>query len=997
MSHQVGTLQTLASPLTIGPDSGAAATSANTWVEAFAYAPAATGTKFLILHFTNVALPANNRLEVDLGYDTDVFTSADGTEIWTRPVDPKAVGGGTTVPIRYITDGAANGGVELDRYGRGERMPGEQDPNALSNCDPFLHDSTYVEPIYDPFWFCHTPPSWENSAKIPGGDIRAQVAPSVGMILTVETNEMKTTVIVCTCSVTLIGPDTVISAGHCHTPQEVLSASVIFNYATDGNGKRPAGYSGQFFKVVRDVRQHWADGSNEDYSILQLRIPPGGLGIPEVALRTDLPAVGEKVFNISHPNGAVKKVSLPHPGYATIAASSSTAIVVDPIDVSGGSSGSGLFDASGRLLGVLSNGVACNLDWFPLATVLTDIATLPDAPPVTRDVMVVFDRSGSMAADAGTGNTKMQEADHAAALFIALVRAGTGNRAGLVSFSTAATSPPDFALAAVTAAGKGTLIGPSPYTGGIVAGLAPGGSTSIGDGLEVARAQFPVPGANPRAILLLTDGLQNTPPMIADATGLLTGIDVHAIGFGTPANLDGALLSQLAEAHNGLYTRAGSPLDLKKFFALAFGNIFESGALTDPPSTLPPGQAQGAPTTFHVYDEDTVTIVVGWDRDDVELSVELKAPSGTVIPPTDPGIELEVGRGWLYLRVPLPQNGEREGLWTVTVSRIVLSDERSSAREEVQYFVSVIANGGPRLRKLRGGVRYFTGDSINPLVGLAYPEGGWPPGASVQLTVTKPTSSVGELLTQRGLSPASAVDGDTIPSRQATLAAIAQATGAPAVQYTDVVYDLYDDPSHTATFEASGVFGNELTDLFNAEGDYTFHFRASYGDAYSATRELSWTAYVDTGIDPTTTTVTTTPGAAGPGGGQTVTIVVTPRDKYGNHLGPGRGDGLTVTGTPGTTITGYPTDNGDGSYTFTGTWDPGAGQPPGVVITPPGGVPVPVSGGGGPAPGGGGPAPSGGDDDDDDGDEWWWKPLALLLAVLFAIALLTRRSRDDED
>lgn len=987
MSHQVGTLQTLAPALTIGPDSGAQPTSANTWAEAFAYTPAPTGTKFLILHFMNVQLPASNRLEVDLGYDTDVFTSADGTEFWTRPVDPKAVGGGTTLPIRYVTNGAANGSVQLDQYGRGERMPGERDPNALSNCDPFLHDATYVEPIYDPFWFCHTPPSWENTACIPAGDVRAKVAPSVGMILTVETNEAQTQVIVCTCSVTLIGPDTVITAGHCHTPQEVMSASVIFNYATDCDGTRPAGYSGRFFKVVRDVRQHWADGSGEDYSILQLRMPPGGLGIPEVPLRPDLPAPGEQVFNLSHPNGAVKKLSLPHPGYATIASSSSSVIVTDPIDVSGGSSGSGLFDVSGRLLGVLSNGGPCDLNWFPLATVLSDIATMPGAPPASRDVMVVFDRSGSMSADAGTGHTKMQEADHAAALFVHLVRSGAGNRAGLVSFSTAASSPPDFAIAPVTDATKATLIGPAPYTGGIIGGLAPGGSTTIGGGLEGARAQFPVPGANPRAILLLTDGLQNTPPMIADATGLLAGIDVHAIGFGTEANLDGAVLSHLAEAHDGLYTRAGSPLDLKKFFALAFGNIFESGALTDPPSTLKPGQAEAAPSTFHVYDEDTVTIVVGWDRDDAELSFELQAPSGTVIPAGSPGLEAAAGLGWHYRRVPLPQNGEREGTWTITVSRIANARAEAAAlREEVQYFVTVIASGGPRLRRLGRGNHYFTGDTINPLVGLAYPEGGWPPNAKVQLTVTKPTSSVGELLTQHGQQPATSLDGDTLPARQATLAAIAQQTGAPAVQYEDVAYDLYDDPPHTRTFEASGVFGNDLVDLFTAEGDYTFHFRASYGDAYTATRELTWTAYVDTGIDPTKTTVTTTRGGPGPGGTQTITIVVTPRDRYGNHLGPGRGDGIVVTGTPGTTITGVATDNGDGSYTFTGTWDPGAGDPPGVVITQPGGTPVPICGT--PAPGGGPPHHH-----HHHPGRRWWKLLCALLALLAIVALILRSRR----
>jgi V8-like Glu-specific endopeptidase len=942
MSHQVGTVQTLA-PLQIGPDSGAAASSPNTWLVDFAYASVPTGTKFLILHFEAVNLPAKNRLEVDLGYDTDVFTSADGASFWTRPVDPKAFAGGT-VPIRYVTDGTTSGSVLLDKYGRGERHAGEQDPSALSNCDPFLHDATYVEPIYDPYWFCHRPPDWENSACAPAGDVREKVARSVGMIVTIESNEAGTEEIVSTCSVTLIGPDTVITAGHCHTPEEVLSASVIFNYQTNCDGTRPAGYVGRFYKVVRVERQRYPGGL--DYSILQLRIPPGGLPIDPIPLRHDLPAAKEQVFNVSHPNGAVKKLSIPHPGYATIATSSPAAIYVDEIDVSGGSSGSGLFDTSGRFLGILSNGSACSLNWFPIVSVLADVAAMPGEPPIARDVMVVFDRSGSMAADAGTGRTKIEEARDAASLFVELVRAGAGSRLGLVSFSTSASSPVDFALADATVQSKALLVGGPPFNGGVVAGLTPSGTTTIGGGLAAARTQLPAPSPNPRAILLLTDGLQNTPPMIGDVTGSLAGIDLHAIGFGTEANLDGALLSQLAESHHGLYTRAGAPLDLKKFFALAFGEIFEAGALTDPPAVLAPGQNEGQPVTFDVFDEDTITIVVGWEPLDVELEIALRSPSGTILPAGAPNVQSSAGLTWRFLRVPLPQNGEREGTWTVVVARAGTGHGEfgptRASEGEVRYFVSVIANGGPRLSKMTPSKRYYTGDKINPLVGLGYLDGGWPPNAEVRLTVTRPTASVGEVLTARPLQPPSTVAGDTLPARQATLTAIAQQTGSPAITYQDADLPLYDDPARTGSFEASGVFGDQLSDLFTAEGNYTFHFRASYGRTQRATRELTWSIYIDTGIDGSATEASVKREQKRPDGSQEVTITFIPRDRYGNHVGPGRSEDITVTGTPGTTTSSTPHDNGDGSYTIGGSWDPGSSQEPGVVLTQAGRDPISV-------------------------------------------------------
>src|SRR5262249_21682309 len=228
-----------------------------------------------------------------------------------------------------------------------------------------------------------------------------------------------------------------------------------------------------------------------------------------------------------------------------------------------------------RIMGALPMGAPCHggrLSYFPTSTILTAIAPAPP-PPVTRDVMLVFDRSGSMSMDDGTGRSKIEAARDAVSLFVQLVRAGTGNRAGLVSFST--TPSTNFAIVNVTDPTKTALIGPAPYSGGIVGGLTPGGNTTIGGGLDAAPAHIPAPGTNPRAILLLTDGLQNTAPMVADveAAHALDGITVHAIGFGTESSLDGALLTALTNAHGGMYMRAGGGLALEKFFSSAFGNI----------------------------------------------------------------------------------------------------------------------------------------------------------------------------------------------------------------------------------------------------------------------------------------------------------------------------------------------------------------------------------------------------------------------------------------
>ena len=930
MSHVTGTVQPVSPAAKIGPDFGPATNPPNIWTLNFTHVPAPSGTKLLILHFTGASLPANNRLEVDLGYDMDVFTSVDGTDFWTRPVNIYVLAGGL-VPIRYITNGAATGGVRLDQYGRGERHAGIQDPTALSNSDPFQGDASYTEPKYDPFWFCTVPPNWENVGCIsPPGDIRNTIEPAVGMVMHVDFDK-NLGFYVSTCSVTLISPDTVITAGHCLASpiDDAKSASVIFNYKTLCNGNRPGSYGGRFYKVKEVIRQRYADGSANDYCLLRLKVPAGGLGITPVPMRTDIPAPMEQVFGIHHPNGAVKKLSIPHPSFAKVISSGSTFIQVS-LDVSGGSSGSGLFDAAGRIIGVLSNGSKCGLSYFPTATIQQDIAT---PPAIKRDVMLVFDRSGSMSLPGTSGVSKMEEARAAASLFVQLVRAGTGNRVGLVSFSTTPSSPIDFALADVTPANKATLLGPTK-----IGGLAAGGSTTIGGGLNAAYGQLTTV-ANLRNVLLFTDGLQNTPPMVNPTDTSPTDIFIDAIGYGTPASLDGAMLTALATLHRGQYVQADTNLKLQKFFSLAFGNIFEAGLVMDPEFVLPGGQQAAAPLPFNVCEEETITVVVGWDNREARLAVELTTPLGATVTSATPGVESSSAPTWTFLRVPLPQNGERDGTWKATVFRPgVVGAEFAAPAPETRYFVNVVASGGAVLRRMPDTAKYYTGDVINPLVGLQYLQGGLPPNAQVKVTVSRPDASVGNLLSQETLGAAAVIDADTIPARQATLMAIEQRTGRPVVGYSQQTFPLFDDTEHTNSPEPAGVFGNPLKDLLTVEGNYTFHFQASYGDKCTATRELLWSVHVDPGVDVSRTVVTVHVS------GGTGTITVVPKDKYGNNLGPGRGDGFTVTGVPGTTVTGPVKDKGDGSYTVPVSWDPSPGNDPGVIIGQPSRPPVVMNG-----------------------------------------------------
>lgn len=928
MTHIVGTVQPVSPAVVIGPDSGLPPNSPNTWAfELDPGIPPGGGIKFVIVHLQNLNLPANNRVEIDLGYDTDVLTATNDFDFWSRPVNLSAFPN-HRIPLRYITNGAAAGGVTLDRFGRGERHVGDNDITSNSNCDPFLLDANYVEPPFNSSLFCATPPDFENADCATAGDVRKTVAPSVGMIVHIDIAVDGITEIVSSFTGTLVGPDLVLTAGQflVFAPTQLQSASVIFNYATTCAGARPANYVGRFHRVKKIVKLGFFGAV--DYALLQLTVPPAGLGIAPIAMRPDVPAVGEQIFCIHHPEGAVKRLSAKHTAFKTVLSSDANAVVAD-LDVASGSTGAGLFDASGQVVGVLRGGTACNIEFFPTASALADIGNLQDEP-LFRDVMIVLDRSGSMELDSGAGRPKIDEARDAASLFIQLVQTDGANQIGLVSFSTAATSPIDFALAPVDATNKLALTGPAPFTGGIIGAITTNGTTSIGDGLEAARDQMPQP-TSLRTILLLTDGLQNTPPLIADVTGL-EGFTINTVGFGAASSLNGALLTQLSESHDGLYVRAGDGLDLKKYFALAFGNIFAAGALLDPEGRLPSTEETGKPINFNVCGEKTITVVIGWDKPANSLAINVKTPGGATITAASQGIEHATGRTWAFLRIKLPHGGERNGRWTATVTRAG-GLERPTA---LRYFVNVIAGGGPKLTRWPGRDSYFTGEDIDPIVHLAGGDA-FPRNAKVRLTVTRPTASVGTLLTRakRPQAPA-AKKGDTIPARHTTMLALEKSSRKPLIEYAEHRFDLSSAAARINNATKSGLYGASLNDFLNVEGTYTFHAVATYahGKDCVGSREIQWSTEVEVGVDQDKSDIKVTTGAARPDKKKPVTFVIVPRDAFGNHVGPGRPDAFTLSGAPGTTLTAAVRDNGDGSYAVAGLIDAGVRKPAIVLARP---------------------------------------------------------------
>jgi hypothetical protein len=642
---------------------------------------------------------------------------------------------------------------------------------------------------------------------------------------------------------------------------------------------------------------------------------------------------GEAIFTMHHPGGSVKK---------TQAGTHTGGFNITGFDYAGGSSGSALFDVQGRLVrGPLSFGGSCAAPGA-CSVVYTDLApiraaiTNPPAPPNPLDVMIVFDRSGSMASSAPpVGRTKLQEAQDAASLFVQLVREGAGDRIGLVTFSSTAVMPRAPGQVATV---KPLLIGPPPFTTGDIGAITASGMTSIGAGIGAALLGFGSGSGNDRVMLLLSDGLQNTLPMVEEMEGFLGATKVSVIGFGTDAQIDGPLLGRIAREHGGDFTRAVDGLTLRKFFGLTFGNIFENGVLSDPDHILAANVPASEPHEFEVCGEERITVVVGWDDPGAPLRARIRTPSGREL--TERRIETARGRSWLFWRIPLPDEGERDGTWTVVVERVG-GGELSPPSLALKYFLLVTCAGGPRFSYIGGQRRVYTGDTIHPRVRLAYTNGTTPP-AGVQLTVEGPGVALGQLVANRGLA-APAVGEDAVASFHATLQEVERdAGGTLPVQTQTVTVPLLDDGDHDdGAMESDGIFNNPLPNLTRFEGTYHFRAVATYGETCRSSREAIWSIHVEPKIDPGRTGVVIVDTATRPGGGLRGTIRIDPRDPYGNPLGPGRPHVFEVAGAPGTVVTGPTSDNGDGTYDVPVEWSDGV--QPGLVLTQPDAAPVPIA------------------------------------------------------
>jgi hypothetical protein len=515
------------------------------------------------------------------------------------------------------------------------------------------------------------------------------------------------------------------------------------------------------------------------------------------------------------------------------------------------------------------------------------------------DVAVVLDQSGSMnefPPDAISGSTKAQILRSAMTTLVAtwseMDVVYPEDRIGIVFFSNSAT-PQTFAGGDPPAnffVQRGTdPPGPShdwhPLGAGINA-LTPGGSTSIGAGLNAAMTQWTGDPDNDLAILVVTDGKQNTAPLLQTApSGFLSlppvgglpaelrqrFIPIQSVGFNTPGAVDGALLTNMALETSGV-----------SYIGIDAATMFDTLAMTLI------AILKGNTASMALRHHDTFSAAAPPQPVPVDASVERATFSVQWAPPAVNRFDLEVLRPDGSVAQPdsaskTPQaslqsfnmNRGDIGTWRVRVKQ---ATNLVAATRPIPYTLHVYFME----RHLDFTVsldppRPATGDTVTIRAQVAYegrPLNKLPAGA-IKVRVQRPAEGLGTILRKMPLRDGAAPSGDTQNAYQSKVSQLPKGV-LSRVMPADV-------ETITLVGGKNGVYTGTFTGT-SVPGQYGFETLLDWTDTRTGRlrREERLETDVKVRPDPAATQIVTSGNVQG-----VVTVSVTPRDRFRNFLGPG--------------------------------------------------------------------------------------------------------------
>jgi hypothetical protein len=469
---------------------------------------------------------------------------------------------------------------------------------------------------------------------------------------------------------------------------------------------------------------------------------------------------------------------------------------------------------------------------FPPTQTWTIPLTAEITPPVALDVALVVDRSGSMN-DALGSRVKIDAAVAASQLFVELLRPDLDDRVGVVRFNHLPDVIVPMALVssttAPTQAGIRNLVQSSipPATGNTA--IAAGSVFGI---REIQKPRATTPPALTRALVVLTDGIENTgfedPPgsgtwfsinggqMLKPlpATGNVStspftrsaGIEIYVVGVGKAGQVDPIQLNALAGDPAHVF-RVDQDLtgtryfQLEKYFTQIFMDIVGTAGVLDPMYWISPGVKHEI--DFDVLRGDVDALVVIYDFEGKRLPFWCVSPQGEILDPSSipPGFQLRAAATnearVIEFKMPLQKPDRYAGRWKVVVEHPgKVCFGMPPAKPDNLGFVS---------KKCRG-------SKVPILYGIAIGV-----GSNFRMTpfVTPAPVYVGDPILLTALVSEA---GLPIPGCTVTVEAMAP-SGSTSSQI------LFDDGAHADAGANDGEYANTFTHTF-VPGVYHFKFRA---------------------------------------------------------------------------------------------------------------------------------------------------------------------------
>lgn len=590
----------------------------------------------------------------------------------------------------------------------------------------------------------------------------------------------------------------------------------------------------------------------------------------------------------------------------------------------------------------------------PLTGPIASVGGLPNSSLGCRpgvDVMMVLDKSGSMA-----GQTMNPDPLKNILKIDALHNAVTGmvntweglrvNEANNTTATPPITSPDDqvgvvifdstaqFWTPGQLAAGLKSFETVRGDIVGNVNGIQPGTSTSIGDGLlKAANAFSGISDGKRHVILLMSDGMQNTDPMVgvnsaANPTQILTysmstpnvttplpnqaSLQVYTVTVGTSTAVNASVNQDIARAGRGFYINTEDDASqMTPFFQQTLQNFLKFNTheivrmISD---NVIPGTAYVPPKGFPVSGTtQSLLFNLTWNRQQASIMrLTITPPGGGA-----PIVRTSEGGSLMFnLTLPLPPPYDPTGDWQIQIDAlrtagngvpfnfIVLADDIG-----IKSNLGVVSSDYAPTEKIK--LQVNVGELGDLITGI-----GSGPGNQVIATLVKPGASIGDLLSASSAPSSPPVPGDNDAPADNKLQNTLNSNPSALVRATDTV-NLFDDgkPEHGDATAGDGIYSA----LYPAQlpGHYNFLF-AVEGKGKNVgrfSRMQLKTVYVRSVPDGNNTVFQTSVAS------NTYSIVMTPKTKAGDHMGPGWANYFWFTANGQTPFKAK--DNLDGTYTAT--------------------------------------------------------------------------------